>query len=387
MLEKRLFRENPYQIEFSATVLSCVPQGEHFAVALDATCFYPEGGGQPADTGMLGNVKVLDVHERDEDILHTTDAPLTVGETVIGKIDWLKRFSLMQHHTGEHIVSGIVHKLFKLDNVGFHMGSAMVTVDFNGELSAEQLATVELAANRIVFANIPVQEYYPDASALTALNYRSKKALFGKVRIITVPDADCCACCGTHVAKTGEIGLIKLLSPQRYKGGTRVGMLCGERALTDYRQKDASVADISHMLSAKPIEVSKAVQRILSEADALRAELVAAKDKLFTVRLESVDRGDGLLCLFEDNLTPNELRRFCMQLIDHRSGPCLLLCGDDENGYRYALGVAQGDARTLSKELHQTLGGKGGGNAQVVQGTIATDHTRIAEYVAMKQVF
>ena len=381
---KRLFRENPYQTEFSATVLSCMPQGEHFVVAVDATCFYPEGGGQPADIGTLGNAQVLDVHEKNETILHTTNAPLTVGEVVIGKIDWLRRFSLMQHHTGEHIVSGIVHKLFKLDNVGFHMGSAMVTVDFNGELSAEQLATVELTANRVIFANIPVQESYPDENALAALNYRSKKALSGEVRIVTVPDADCCACCGTHVAKTGEIGLIKLLSPQRYKGGMRVGLLCGEKALSDYRQKDASVGAISQLLSAKPAEVSEAVQRILGEADALRAELIAAKDKLFAVRLESIDRDEGMLHLFEDDLTPNELRRFCLQLIDHRPGPCLLLCGDDENGYRYALGVAQGDARVLSKELHQTLGGKGGGNAQMVQGTISAERARIKAYITLK---
>lgn len=382
MSVKRLFRENPYQADFSATVLSCVPQGEHYAVSLDATCFYPEGGGQPADTGTLGNAKVLDVHEKGETILHTTDTPLAVGDKVTGKIDWLRRFSLMQHHTGEHIVSGIVHKLFKLDNVGFHMGSAMVTVDFNGELSSDQLAAVELAANRAVFADLPVQESYPDTGTLEALAYRSKKALSGEVRIISIPNADCCACCGTHVAKTGEVGLIKLLSPQHYKGGTRVGLLCGERALADYRQKDTSVAEISHLLSAKPAEIADAVRRVMGESDALRAELTAAKDKLFAVRLESVDRSDGFLCLFEEELTPNELRRFCTQLIEHRPGPCLLLCGNDQSGYRYALGVAQGDARALSKDLHQALGGKGGGNAQLVQGSLSANHACITAYIS-----
>lgn len=377
---KKLFRENPYQTDFSATVLSCEPAGEHFSVTLDTTCFYPEGGGQPADIGMLGGAKVLDVHEKGEDILHTTDSALIIGETVTGKIDWLRRFSLMQHHTGEHIVSGIVHQLFKLDNVGFHMGSAMVTVDFNGELSSEQLAIVEQTANRIVFADVLVQESFPDAHALSAMNYRSKKALSGDVRIISIPNADCCACCGTHVANTGEIGLIKLLSPQRYKGGTRVGLLCGEKALVDYRQKDASVAEVSHLLSAKPSEIAEAVQRVLNESNALRIELAAARDKLFALRLESVDRGDHFCCLFEENLPPNDLRRFCTQLMAHRPGPCLLLCGDDESGYRYALGIAQGDARALSKALHQVLSGKGGGNAQLVQGTIAASRQHITEY-------
>lgn len=381
MSAKRLFRENPYLAEFSATVVSCVPQGNNCLVELNATCFYPEGGGQPADIGTLGNAKVLDVHEKGDAILHTTDTPLAVGETVVGKLDWQHRFSLMQHHTAEHVVSGIVHKLYKLDNIGFHMGSAMVTVDFNGELSAEQLAAVELAANRMVFSNVKVKESYPDASELEVLAYRSKKALSGKVRIVTIPNADCCACCGTHVATTGEIGIIKLLSPQRYKGGVRVGLLCGERALLDYRQKNTSVAAISHLLSAKPIEVAESVQRILSESDSLRAELAAAKGKLFALRLETIDKGNTFLCLFEESLSPNELRRFCTILTEHRSGPCLLLCGDDKNGYRYALGTAVDDARIISKNLHQTLGGKGGGNKQMVQGAILSSRQSIESYV------
>lgn len=384
MSVKRLFRENPYLAEFSATVVSCVPQGEHYFIELDATCFYPEGGGQPADLGTLGTAKVLDVHEKGDTIFHTTDSPLTVGESVTGKLDWLRRFSLMQHHTAEHIVSGIVHKLHKLDNVGFHMGSAMVTVDFNGELSAEQLAAVELAANRIVFSNVKVQESYPDAADLEALSYRSKKALSGEVRIVTVPTADCCACCGTHVVTTGEIGMIKLLSPQRYKGGTRVGLLCGERALLDYRQKDTDVAAVSHLLSAKPFEITEAVQRVLSEADSLRAELAAARDKLFATRLEAIDTSSDSLCLFEEGLSPNELRRFCVMLTEHRSGSCIVLCGDDQNGYRYALGIGEGDARAISKELHQALGGKGGGSAQMVQGAIPATRQSIEMYISTK---
>ncbi len=381
---KKLFEENPYRAEFSATVRACVPQGDHFAIELDATCFYPEGGGQPADTGTLGAAHVLEVHQKGEAVVHTTDAPLAVGETLVGKIDWPRRFSLMQHHTGEHIVSGIVHRLFKLDNVGFHMGSAMVTVDFSGALSAEQLAAVELEANRMVFADIPVQVDYPDAQALSALDYRSKKVLSGEVRIVTVPGADRCACCGTHVAKTGEIGLIKLLSPQRYKGGTRIGLLCGERALADYRQKDGSVEDISHLLSAKPIEVAERVRRILDENSALKAELTEARERLFTLRLETVDKGEGFVALFEDKLSSNELRRFGLRLTEHRPGPCLLLCGDDENGYRYALGTADGDARILSKALHQALGGKGGGNAQLAQGALSASRRHILDYIATK---
>ena len=382
---KCLYRENAYIKEFTATVTSCIPAGEGFVVTLDATAFYPEGGGQPADTGMLGPVRVLDVHERSGDIFHTTNLPLTVGETVLGKLDWQRRFSLMQHHTAEHIVSGLVHKLYKLDNVGFHMGSAMVTVDFNGELNAEQLDAVELLANRVVFSNIAVEEFYPDAETLTSLDYRSKKALSGEVRIITIPEADCCACCGTHVSGTGEIGLIKLLSPQRYKGGVRVGLLCGERALLDYRQKDASVSMVSALLSAKPIEIAEAVQRVLWECDVQKSALAAAKDKLFALRISAIDSGDAPLCLFEDDLAPYELRRFCLMMMDCRPGPCLLLSGDDKNGYRYALGIPGGDARALSKQLHHVLGGKGGGNAQLVQGAFAAERKQIEAFISSIQ--
>ena len=226
MAVEKLFYKDAYIKEFDAVVLSCIEKGESFLIELDRTCFYPEGGGQSADCGTLGDAKVSDVHEREGRIWHTADRPLEQGSRVTGRIDWQRRFSLMQHHTGEHIVSGIVNRLFGLDNVGFHMGSAMVTVDFNGELTQNDIETVELLANRTVFDNIEVRTEYPDAKTLAEMSYRSKKELSGEVRIVTVPGADSCACCGTHVARTGEIGMIKLLSPQRYKGGVRVGILC-----------------------------------------------------------------------------------------------------------------------------------------------------------------
>ena len=285
MSTRLLYREEPYRVEFSARVLCCEPAGDgRFRILLDRTCFYPEGGGQPADTGMLDQAPVLDVHEQGGEVWHTTSAPLEPGRTAAGRIDWARRFSLMQHHTAEHIVSGIVHSLYKLDNVGFHMGSAMVTIDFNGELDREALEKAETLANRTVFANIPVEVSYPPEKELEAMSFRSKKALSsleGEIRIVTVPGADRCACCGIHVARTGEIGCVKLLAPQRYKGGVRVGLLCGEAALADYREKDTQVTSVSQMLSVKQPEAADAVRRLLAQNEELRLALSDAKKQLF----------------------------------------------------------------------------------------------------------
>ncbi|MBQ2752042.1 MAG: alanyl-tRNA editing protein [Oscillospiraceae bacterium] len=379
-MTEKLFYKDAYIKEFDAVVLSCEQKGDNFLIELDKTCFYPEGGGQNADIGMIDEAIISDVHEKDGIILHTADRPLEVGSSVHGKIDWLHRFSLMQHHTGEHIVSGIVNKLFGLDNVGFHMGSAMVTVDFNGELKPEDIENVELLANRAVFENIEVTADYPDAETLKAMNYRSKKELSGEVRIVTVPGSDRCACCGTHVAKTGEIGLIKLLSPQRYKGGVRIGMLCGERALADYRRKDGDTAAISHLLSAKQHEVTAAVKRVMDEAEALKQQLSLANGRLFDYIIAGLDKSDKAVCVFVDGVTPNDLRKFGTLAAAARDGFTAVFCGDDQSGYRYAVSVKDGDARAFSKAMHAALGGKGGGNNQMVQGSVTAARAEIERY-------
>lgn len=382
MMTEKLFYQDTYMKEFEAVVLGCEQKGDKFLVELDRTCFYPEGGGQNADTGTIDSARVFDVHEKDGAILHYADSPLEPGSRVTGKIDWLRRYSLMQHHSGEHVVSGIVNKLHGLDNVGFHMGSAMVTVDFNGELSAADIENIELLANRAVYDNIEISVSHPDADALAALDYRSKKELSGDVRIVTVPDTDCCACCGTHVSKTGEIGLIKLTPPQRYKGGVRVGILCGERALEDYRQKDRDTAEISHLLSAKQHEVTLAVKRLMAENADLKAQLSAANDRLFDYMIASMDKSDKAICVFADGLSPNDLRRFCTKACESRSGITAVFSRAENGDCRYALGIKDGDARAVSKAMHASLGGRGGGNAQMTQGSVVADREQIEKYFA-----
>lgn len=368
---EKLYYENTYLRTFTANVLDCIEQGENYAVILNRTAFYPEGGGQPADIGVINTVNILDVHEKDGIIIHTTDKPLNVGTTVMGGINWTHRFSLMQQHSGEHIVSGIVNRLFGLDNVGFHMGSKTVTVDFNGDLSEDNLALIELLANEAVNRNIPFQISYPSADELKALNYRSKKELTGKVRIVTVPGYDVCACCGTHVAMAGEIGVIKLLNPQKYKGGTRVNLLCGSKAIADYNEKEKSVNAISVMLSAKAEEVQNSAARLLEENTALKQQIVALQDQIFESKAACIQDGAQSICLFEKDLAPNDLRKFCLLLCEQCNHVAVVFSGSDETGYKYALGSTSLDVRPLGKELNNAFAGRGGGSKELVQGSVS----------------
>ncbi|HHV32552.1 alanyl-tRNA editing protein [Caproiciproducens sp. LBM24188] len=369
-MTEKLYDCNPYLRTFTAKVLSCTPKGEHYEVVLNRTAFFPEGGGQPSDIGVLNTVNVLDVHECGGEIIHTTDRSLAAGTTVTGGINWTHRFDCMQQHSGEHIVSGIVHRFFGYDNVGFHLGSKVVTVDFNGEFTGDQLTMVETLANEAVYKNIPVKAEYPSAEQLASMAYRSKKELSGAIRIVSVPGYDVCACCGTHVARTGEIGMIRLISAQRYKGGTRITLVCGRRALEDYREKAQSVNAISVLLSAKPEEVFSATERLQTEFAALKQQTAELQNQIFEYKASSVPEGTEKLCLFEENLLPNDLRRFGLLLCEKCSDFAAVLSGSDEDGYKYAVCSSSNDVRPLGKKLNEAFGGRGGGSKELVQGSV-----------------
>lgn len=377
---EKLYYEDVYLKTFTAKVVTCCKQDENFSVVLNRTAFYPEGGGQPGDIGVLNTVNVLDVHEYDGQIIHTTDKALEVGTTVTGGINWPHRLSLMQQHSGEHIVSGIANRFFGLDNVGFHMGSKVVTVDFNGELSEDNLALIELLANEAVYRDIPLKVTYPSSGELAVLNYRSKKELTGQVRIVTVPGYDVCACCGTHVAMTGEIGIIKILSLQRYKGGTRVNLLCGSKAVADYNEKEKSVNAISALLSAKKEEIQNAVSHLLEENNALKQQIVTLHNQVFAFKAASVQDGVENICIFEMDLAPSDLRKFCSLLCERCSGVVAVLSGSDRTQYKYALGSASVDVRALGKELNSTFYGRGGGSKELVQGSVKAMQIQIEHF-------
>lgn len=375
---EKLYYKRPYVKRFDAKVLDCTPVPDgNFSVLLDRTAFYPEGGGQPADIGMLLDAKVLDVRERPEGIVHITDKPVPVHSVVTGEIDWERRFNHMQNHSGEHILSGLVHKHYGYDNVGFHMGKDEVTVDFNGTLTMEQLEEIESEANELIWKNTLVVESFPSEEELERLEYRSKKELSGEVRIIEFPGADVCACCGTHVLTTGEIGIIKITGLARYKGGVRVSMLCGRAALSDYSKKWKSVLGISNLLSAKPDQILEAVTKLKEDGvkkdgvlNRLSLELLEGKAGQYPIT-------DSPLLVFEENLAPVQLRQFCTMLYEGKKGSIVLVCSGQEGLYQFAVGSSTADMRGFSRQLNERLNGRGGGNALMAQGTFQTSSDKI----------
>ena len=270
-MTEKLYDKDSHLKEFEGTVLSCEKSGEKYAVTLNGTAFFPEGGGQRSDRGCIGDAYISDVQIKNGEILHFADKPLNIGQVYNCKIDFDFRFRNMQNHSGEHIISGIVHKLFGFNNVGFHLGAEM-TVDFDGELTRRQLDEIEDLANKAVYENLPVKAYYPSDEELKNLDYRSKLDLKENVRIVEIKGVDVCACCAPHVKATGEIGVIKILDFEKYKGGVRLLVKCGRDALCDYREKYESVLEISNLLSAKRFDVSNAVSKLNEQLSAEKAE-------------------------------------------------------------------------------------------------------------------
>lgn len=373
---KKLYYEDSHMKEFTATVLSCEERltakgkKDGYAVVLDQTAFFPEGGGQFGDRGWIDDVEVYDTHEKGGVIFHYTKTPVEAGKTVTGKLDFAERFSRMQEHSGEHMVSGIVHRLHGYDNVGFHLGSENTTLDFNGELSEEQLLEVERLVNEAVFADLPVQISYPSKEELKTIDYRSKIEIEGQVRLVEIPGVDLCACCAPHVNHTGEIGMIKLISCDRHRGGCRVTMLAGVRALKDYQEKQAQVTAVSVALSAKPDKIGEAVLRLKEQQEATRFQLNRMQAIYLDQKLDSISPEDKTALLFEEDLDNVAVRNFVNGAVERFDGICAAFVGTDEKGYRYILGSKTKDVRELAKELNSRFAGKGGGKPEMVQGSL-----------------
>ena len=376
---EKLYEENPYLTQFTAQVCSCTQGKKGWDVTLDRTAFYPEGGGQPYDVGTLGGVPVLEVHQREGQVVHTCKAPLEVGSQVEGQIDWARRFDLMQQHSGEHIVSGLAHARFGCDNVGFHMGADVITIDFNVELTWAQVQELEGEANRYLWQDRPVQVTYPTAQELEQLEYRSKKAIEGQVRIVSFPGADTCACCGTHVSSAGQVGLVKLLSCQKFRSGVRIELVCGGRALAYLSRMWEQNHRISNLTSAKLGETAQAVERLLEENQALKSRIYTMEEERFSA-LAGQYRGAGDVLLFEEGLTPDGLRRLTAAVQEACGGRCACFSGEDGRGYQYAIGEPGGDLRPLVKALNQALQGRGGGKPNFVQGSVAAARAEIEAF-------
>ncbi len=369
-MTKRLYETNSHLREFVAAVTACEERDGRYYIELDETAFFPEGGGQSADTGILGGTRVVDVQEEGTRIYHIAEEPLVPGETVTGILDYEERFSRMQQHTGEHLVSGVVHRLYGYNNVGFHLGSQIVTMDFDGMLDEEDLRKVERLANEGVAADIPIAISYPDKVALEELEYRSKIEIEGQTRIVTIPGYDVCACCAPHVERTGEVGLIKLTGVQKYKKGVRVSMLCGFRALADYNEKAKSVSEISALLSVKPEETADAVARMKAEVFGLKGRVMELQKQLLSMKVEQIPAGKKNICLFEDELDADAMRQLVNELMEKCSGICAVFTGGDKDQYRYVIGSREEDCRIFAASLNEKFAGKGGGKPQMVQGSL-----------------
>ena len=381
MATQKLFYEDVYCRRFQAKVVSCVPGKHGFDVVLDKTAFYPEGGGQPGDTGFLSGVRVTDTHEAGGEIVHYCEKPLEAGSTVEGEIDWAHRFSLMQLHSGEHILSGIVHRRFGYDNVGFHMGADMVTIDFSGMLTEQDIRSIEREANEIVWENRPVTIAFPSAEELPNIPYRSKKALSGDVRIVTVENADICACCGTHVTRTGEIGLIKIFSCVKFHEGVRLEILCGMRAYDYVNRLIEQNRKNSALLSAKPTETNAAAARAMDELNAAKYRASQLENELFSLKAKQFAGSEDVL-LFTDAMSPDAVRRFADAILENCTGRIAIFAGDDNEGYKYALCQKDADLRQLVKELNAALGGRGGGKPFFAQGSVTGTRAEIEAFFA-----
>ncbi len=374
-----LFYRDPYMTEFTAEVVSCTKGKKDYEVILSDTAFYPEGGGQPADHGMLGGVPVTDVkRDREDRIIHHVTEPLEAGSTVTGVIDWERRFDHMQNHSGEHIVSGLIHQMFGYDNVGFHLSDNIVLVDFNGFLSPKDIAEVERKANELVWRNVAVVETFPDDAELEHMEFRAKKELSGKVRIIEIPGGDICACCGTHVMRTGEIGVIKLITSQKNGEGTRIEMMCGMRALNDYIRKNEMNSEIYRMFAVKPYEAADAVRRLKETDDEKGRELTKLARKYFSVRAEQVAEGTPFVLNIEEGVSANAAREYANVLVTEKNvGTAAVLMRQAENRYAYIIISQTKDLRSLSKEINGRLNGRGGGKPDMIQGSLEADEEAV----------
>ena len=379
---RKLYYEDCHLRRFEARVLRCREDGKAYLVTLDATAFYPEGGGQACDLGTLGQANVLDVQEEGRQVVHRCDSPLEVGSIVTGEIDWARRFDLMQQHTGEHILSGLINARFGYHNVGFHIGENVLEVDFDGPIDPESLAQLEAEANAIVWENRPMHCWYPTEEELPEVKYRSKKALDWPVRIVQVPGADTCACCGVHVAHTGEVGLIKVLSCVKFHQGVRLEMVCGQRAYDYMSRVYDQNRQVSQLFSAKVLETAAAAKRVQEQLNTEKFRAAGLEKALYRAIAKSyVNQGD--VAHYEPGLNAAGVRELADAIAEVCGGVAAVYSGNDEAGYMVCLIHHGGDVKALGSAMAKALDGRGGGKPGTFQGSLKATRKDIEDFFAM----
>ena len=382
-MTEKLYDINSHLKEFTATVVKTYCENGKFSAVLDRTAFFPEGGGQASDTGFINGIRVYDVQEKDGIIYHYTDETLNEGDKVNALLDWERRFDFMQQHTAEHIVSGVAHRLFGCENVGFHLGEDIVTLDFDRMLDAEQIVQVEKEANEAVYRNAQVKAYYPDAKTLQELSYRSKKELEGAVRIVEIEDTDVCACCAPHVDVAGEIGLIKLLGGEKLRGGIRLELKAGRRALEDYNQKYDNVRKISALLCVKQHETAEAVERVLEQSAELRSELNNLKRLALQEKIRTFEPQNSITAEFENGMEMKDLQHFADSLYK-KAGGIRAAFSEANGGFSFAV---CGDEEKLAEffaDFKSRFAVKGGGRGSMMQGTVTCSKEDIIQFIESK---
>lgn len=385
-MTEKLYDRDAYLAAFSARVLSCTPHKKEYAVVLDRTAFFPEGGGQAGDSGRIGEAAVRTTVCEGGEILHLCDRPLAEGAEVSCTLDFDLRFDRMQQHTGEHILSGLIHRHFGLNNVGFHLGEEETTFDFDGVLDRAQLDLMEDLANGAVLRNMPITCYYPTPDELPTLSYRAKLDLTENVRIVHIEDYDDCACCAPHVRSTGEVGLIRMPDFIHYKGGVRIRLLCGRRALADYRRKDGALLRIAQRLSVPTEEAEAAVLRLAESELGAKAESAALAKALADARAESIPLGaEDNFCFFEDLLGDASMRRLALAGAERTSGLVAVLHGSDREGYRFCMAGKCGSLRSIGVEMTEQLLARCGGSNELISGKIPATKKEILTFFAIDE--
>ena len=379
MTTRKLYYEDSHLASFRGTVLSCTKTSSGWEILLDATAFYPEGGGQAADTGTLNHVKVLDTRERGETVVHICDGALDVGLEVEGNIDYPARFLRMQQHTGEHIVSAHLYPRSDCHNVGFHMGSDIVTIDFDVVIPAEDLPEIEQMANGAVWANLPVKTWYPTQEELPTVAYRSKKELPWPVRVVQVPGFDTCACCGTHVKATGEIGIIKLFSAVNFRGGTRIEMACGSAALSILNTAYTQNRQVGAAFSVQAQETGAAARRMNELLAEQKYRITGLERRIFDTIAQGY-AGKPQVLHFEAGLDGDGLRTLTDKLLCAGVGTAAVFTGTDDQGYAFCLASREADLRSACREMTTALHGRGGGKPGFQQGRVMAAREEIVQY-------
>jgi len=379
-MTEKLYDYDSHATEFEATVLKCEKCGDVYKTELDKTLFFPEEGGQCSDVGMIDGVEIIHAELCSDTIYHISKEPLSVGKRVKGSINFKVRFRNMQNHSGEHIICGIAHRLYGYENVGFHLGETMVTMDLSGELTDDDIRKIERLANEAVVKNMPVSAFYPTDEELASMDFRAKGEIDARVRVVTIGDVDSCACCAPHVKFTGEIGIIKIVDAMRHRGGMRLSILCGFDALADYNQRCNSSLRISNMLSVKQEEIADGVQKVLDDMNALRQSLSEKTKQLAMLSANNAEPSDGNICIFCDDADSDSLRLVANIIKDKTPAIAVVLSGNDEEGYRYVMAMAKGEISQAVKDANASLNGRGGGKGTMASGRFGATQEKIKNY-------